>query len=119
MKLAVRQTSRATIIDVSGDVDLESSPDLRSTLLNLMKRGSPPGVLVNLTQVPYIDSSGIATLVEGLKLSLEAKIPYGLFGLGKSPRSVLELARLHKVFQIFETEQEALEKLGGASSAAG
>lgn len=119
MKLAVRKMAHATVVDVSGDVDLESSPDLRRTLLEVMKRDAPPRVLVNLSAVPYIDSSGIATLVEGLKLSQETKIPYALVGLGKNPRSVLEFARLHKVFQIFETEQEALEKLGGASSTAG
>lgn len=118
MKVELRQTPQATFVDVSGDVDLESSTDLRRTLLDVMKNNSPARVLVNLSKVPYIDSSGIATLVEGLKLSQQMKIPYGLFGLGKNPRSVLELARLHKVFQIFETEQEAVEKLGGASSAA-
>lgn len=119
MKVNLRETPRGTIVDVSGDVDLESSTDLRRTLLEVLKNTTPPVVLVNLTQVPYIDSSGIATLVEGLKLSQQMRIPYGLFGLGKNPRSVLELARLHKVFHIFETEQEAVEKLGGASSAAG
>lgn len=117
MKLAVRETPRATIIDVSGEVDLESSPQLRRMLVEQLKGRTPPGVLINLADVPYIDSSGIATLVEGLKLSQETKVPYGLVALGKNPRNVLELARLHKVFQIFETEQEALERLGGASSA--
>ena len=60
----------------------------------------------------FIDSSGIATLVEGLQLSRQTKTRFGLFGLRPNARSVLELARLHKVFVIFGTEAEALEKIG-------
>ncbi len=70
-----------------------------------------PSVLINMTQVGYIDSSGIATLVEGLQLSRETKTRFGLYGLRNNARSVLELARLHKVFNIFDDEKEALEKI--------
>jgi anti-sigma B factor antagonist len=65
-----------------------------------------------MSGVPYIDSSGIATLVEGLQLSQQTKTRFGLFGLRPNARSVLELARLHKVFTIFESEAEALAKIG-------
>jgi anti-sigma B factor antagonist len=65
-----------------------------------------------MSGVSYIDSSGIATLVEGLQLSRQTKTRFGLFGLRPNARSVLELARLHKVFTIFESEAEALEKIG-------
>ncbi|MBI4166923.1 MAG: hypothetical protein HY508_14445, partial [Acidobacteria bacterium] len=58
------------------------------------------------------DSSGIATLVEGLQLSQRTQTRFGLYGLRSNARSVLELARLTKVFSIFENEQEALEKIG-------
>jgi anti-sigma B factor antagonist len=67
---------------------------------------------VNLSAVAYVDSSGIATLVEGLQLSRQTKTRFGLFGLRPNARSVLELARLHKVFTIFASEAEALEKIG-------
>ena len=71
-----------------------------------------PSVLVNMSGVAYIDSSGIATLVEGLQLSRQTKTRFGLFGLRPNARSVLELARLHKVFAVFEDEAEALGKTG-------
>ena len=70
-----------------------------------------PSVLLNMTGVSYIDSSGIATLVEALQLSRKTKTRFGLFGLRTNARSVLELARLHKVFNIFEDEAEALERI--------
>lgn len=110
MKVQVRSADNATIIDCIGDVDLYSSPSLRETLLQEMRAGIS-GVLVNLSEVGYIDSSGIATLVEGLQLSRQTKTRFGLFGLRGNARSVLELARLQKVFAIFEDEREALQKI--------
>jgi anti-sigma B factor antagonist len=95
------------IIDCWGDIDLYSSTDLREALLTEMRSGTP-GVLINMTDVTYIDSSGIATLVEGLQLSRQTKTRFGLFGLRPNARSVLQLARLDKVFVTFENEDQAL-----------
>ena len=111
MKVQVRNAENVSIIDCSGDVDLYSSTGLREALLAEIQSGVP-SVLVNMSEVGYIDSSGIATLVEGLQLSRQTKTRFGLFGLRSNARSVLELARLHKVFNLFENEQEALEKIG-------
>lgn len=110
MKVQVRNADNITILDCSGDVDLYSSTHLREALLEQMQSGVP-SILVNMSEVSYIDSSGIATLVEGLQLSRQTKTRFGLYGLRSNARSVLELARLHKVFNIFEDEQEALEKI--------
>lgn len=111
MKVQVRHLDKISVLDCSGDVDLYSSTRLREALLAEVQSGTP-SVLVNMRDVAYIDSSGIATLVEGLQLSRQTKTRFGLFGLRRNARSVLELARLHKVFNIFENEQEALEKIG-------
>jgi len=110
MKVLVRNVDNVSVIDCSGDVDLYSSTGLRGALLREMRSGKP-SVVVNMTGVGYIDSSGIATLVEGLQLSRETKTRFGLFGLRSNARSVLELARLHTVFAIFDNEKEALEKI--------
>jgi anti-sigma B factor antagonist len=110
MKVKVRNLEKVSILDCSGDVDLYSSPRLREALLGEVKPAGP-SVLVNMSDVSYIDSSGIATLVEGLQLSRQTKTRFGLYGLQPNARSVLELARLHKVFTIFKDETEALEKI--------
>lgn len=110
MKVQVRNKDNVAIIDCQGDVDLYSSTHLRDALFKEMRSGVPC-LLVNMAEVTYIDSSGIATLVEGLQLSRETKTRFALVGLRDNARSVLELARLHKVFTTFETEQEALEKI--------
>jgi anti-sigma B factor antagonist len=108
VNLSTRQSGNATIVDVNGDVTLYNAPQLRAMLVELMKDKHAPRVIVNLTEVKYIDSAGVASLVEGLKLSREVKSNFALFGLQRSPRQVLELTHLVKVFQIFETEPEAL-----------
>ena len=110
MKVEIRKTETAVIIDCAGDIDLYTSPNLREALLKEMGSGAP-SVLVNMSGVTYIDSSGIATLVEGLQLSRKTSTRFGLFGLRSNARAVLELARLHKVFVIFADEPEALEKI--------
>lgn len=110
MKVQIRKVNDTSILDCTGDVDLYSSTELREALLGEMRAGAK-NVLVNMAGVPYIDSSGIATLVEGLQLSRETKTHFGLFGLRSNARSVLELARLHTVFALFNNEQEALEKI--------
>jgi anti-sigma B factor antagonist len=113
MKVLVRSLDSIAILDCSGDVDLYTSPRLREALLAEIKPGGP-SVLVNMAGIPYIDSSGIATLVEGLQLSRQTKTRLGLFALRPNARSVLELARLNKVFTIYETEQDAVEEIGSA-----
>lgn len=110
MKVEVRKTSDISIIDCAGDVDLYSSTPLRESLLSEMRAGAG-GVLLNLTGVTYIDSSGIAALVEGLQLSRQTKTRFGLFGLRENARSALELARLLKIFTVFKDEQEALSRI--------
>jgi anti-sigma B factor antagonist len=107
MQTSLRQSGSAVIVDVVGDIDLQNSPRLRKTLLETLRHA--PRVIVNLQQVRYIDSSGIASLVEGLKESQGLKNRFILFGLSKPAREVLRLTRLINVFEVYETEAQALE----------
>jgi anti-sigma B factor antagonist len=109
VKVSVRHRSAATILDVEGQITFESTPALRQQILGALKEKAV--VLINLTAVAYMDSSGIATLVEGLKEAQGRKATYALFGLTKHTRSVMELVRLDKVFRIFESEEDALRQL--------
>jgi anti-sigma B factor antagonist len=118
MDVKVRHVDNVSIIDCSGDVDLYTSTRLREVLLAEIQSGTG-SVLVNMSEVRYIDSSGIATLVEGLQLSRQTQTRLGLFGLRSNARSVLELARLHKVFNLFADEQEALAKIGSVQPFSG
>jgi anti-sigma B factor antagonist len=113
MELSTRQIENATILDVVGDITLYNSPNVRKVLLDLLKGKRVPRVIVNLEKVRYIDSAGVASLVEGLKVSRDLKSEFALYGLTRTTREVLELTRLIKVFDVYETEQEALRGKGG------
>jgi len=113
VNVSARQQGQSTILDVNGQITFESTPELREKIFDALKSNNP--VLVNLAQVAYMDSSGIATLVEGLKEAQSRKVTFGLFGLTKNTRNVLKLVRLDKVFRIFESEEEALRQLDPSS----
>lgn len=106
MQINIRQVDNAIILDVDGNVDLQNSPAMRKALLENLKL--TPCVIVNLREVPYIDSSGIASLVEGLKRSHDLKNRLVLVGLSPMAHKVLDLTRLTPLFEIHENEEQAL-----------
>jgi anti-sigma B factor antagonist len=103
---STRTEKETTIVDVAGQIDLGSSPALRKTLLESLK--GTKSVAINLSEVKYIDSSGIASLLEVLKEARNSKKRLVLFGLTGAVLQVLELTRLTGVFEICETEEQAL-----------
>ncbi len=108
MEVNTRQSKNGVVIEASGDVDLYSSPKLREAILDAIKRGLSP-IVMNLSGVTYIDSSGVATLVEGLQRSRKFGGKFRLVGLNDRVYEVFHLARLQQVFEIFPTESEALK----------
>ncbi len=108
MQISTRQSGNATIVDVVGDIDLYNSPEVRRVMLEALRQKRAPRVIVNLKAVRYIDSSGVASLVEGLKISRDLGSRFILFGLSPAAREVLELSRLIRVFEVYENEQQAL-----------
>jgi len=67
VQISARHLDKITIFDISGDIDLATSPELRKPLLHELRELRTPRVVLNLKAVRYIDSSGVASLVEGLK----------------------------------------------------
>lgn len=108
MQIVVRPIKGWTILDLSGDIDLAHSPAMRKALLGEIKEKHTPKVFLNLKNVRYIDSSGIASLVEGLKASRDQGSRLILYGLNKTVREVMQLSRLQKIFEIYEDEEQAL-----------
>lgn len=98
MEWNIRTEGEFTVVALSGDVDLHYSPEARKQILAQVNNNN--NVLVDLSGVSYIDSSGIASLVEGFQLARSKKLQFGLAGVSDAARQVLQLARLDKVFQI-------------------
>ncbi len=107
MASSTRIEKGTTIVDVVGQIDLGSSPALRKTLLESLN--GTKSVAINLSAVKYIDSSGIASLVEVLREARNSNKRLVLFGLTGAVLQVLQLTRLTGVFEICETEEQALD----------
>lgn len=109
MNIHIRQQETVLVVDVDGDVDMASSPRLRDTVLELVGERAETKIVLNLERVDYIDSSGIASLVEALQQARKRKMRLILAGLQEGPRHVLQLTRLLDVFEVHASEAEALE----------
>ena len=106
MGYEVRAEGDTTIVELSGDVDLDSSPKVRSVLLESV--GNKRGVLVDMSAVSYIDSSGIASLVEAYQSARRGGTTFALVAVSDAAMRVLQLARLDQVFSIHASLKEAL-----------
>lgn len=98
------------VVLLKDDVDLSCSPEARKTILACLERGHH--TLVDLTAVTYIDSSGVASLVEGFQTAKKKSLRFGLVGVSEAAMSVLELARLDKVFPIHASVAARVEADG-------
>ena len=110
MEHQIKDQNGAVVISFEGDVDLQSSPNAREVLLECVNRNRP--LLVDLSRVNYIGSSGVASLVEALQNARKRGSELVLVAVSESAMRVFKLARLETVFTIFETLDEALAKTG-------
>jgi anti-sigma B factor antagonist len=108
LQIVERHLDKITIFDISGDIDLATSPQLRKALLRELRELKIPRVVLNLGGVRYIDSSGVASLVEGLKASRDVGSRLILFGLNRTVREVLQLSKLVRIFEIYEDEAQSV-----------
>ena len=97
----------AVVLHAQGRLTLEDITALKRNLEQVW-RVKVARVIINLTDCPYVDSSGIALLVEALKRSRKESKSFSLVGVSPQVQAVLELTRLDKVFQIFPTVEGAL-----------
>ena len=93
---------------IEGDIDMSSSTQVRTHLTDLFEKNQT-AIVVDLSKVPYIDSSGIATLVEGLQWSHANNTKFRLTCLTPMVKDVFEIARLLTVFEVFDSNEDAIE----------
>jgi len=105
MEHTVRSEQGGHVVAFSGEVDLESSPVARTILLEVVGKAS--NVFVDLTGVTYMDSSGIASLVEAYQQAKKTSVGFVLVSASPAVVRVLHMARLDKVFIIHESLESA------------
>lgn len=110
MQSSTRREGDAVVVALEGEIDLETSPRARVTLLEAVNSGQP--VFVDLAAVTYMDSSGVASLVEAYQLTRDKGSRFALVVASASVLRVLRLARLDRVFPIFDTIEQAADAGG-------
>jgi anti-sigma B factor antagonist len=99
LQVAVTQGDDATILSLSGRVSVDSSPTLRKRLLAVLRSEARPAVIVDLTKSPSVDCSGIATLVEALKIARNYNVALHLTGLQGRLKNLFEVTGVLSLFE--------------------
>lgn len=106
MEARVSEQAGVAILQVSGEINISTSPELRKAF----EKNTSKKVVVDLEKVSYIDSSGLATLVEMLKKMRSQGGSLGLSGMTDKVRSLFEITKLDKLFLVYKTQAEAVNQ---------
>ena len=107
MNIEIASYKGSKIIQLSGDIDMYSSPELRNELMGLIKKKISP-LYVDFKGVSYIDSSGIATFVEGLKSMKSYNGRLRLFSISQGIMEIFRFSKLDRVFEIYGSIDDAI-----------
>ena len=108
MQIKIEEKDGVRICYAEGDIDINSSPQIKKVFDKISQERSEK-VLINLKGVGYIDSSGLATLVEILKNFRSHDGKLKLCNLSNKVKSLFEITKLEKLFDITDTEEEAVK----------
>jgi anti-sigma B factor antagonist len=100
----------AHVLHLSGEIDLNEKPNVTAQLEPLLEKQSTP-ILVDLSEVSYVDSSGLAIFIDALQRARLYGGRIALAGLRDNVRMVFEIAKLDQVFQIYPDRESALKAL--------
>ena len=95
-EVKTQQAEGHKVLEVEGEVDLDSSPRLLTAIEDSLKDPAP--LKVDLSRVTYVDSSGVAVLIQGYKLALKKSIKYLLLDPSPQVNAVIELSQLQDFF---------------------
>jgi anti-sigma B factor antagonist len=101
---------RPNVLPLEGEIDLHVSPNVTASLQMMIEK-KPPQLVVDLARVSYIDSSGLAALIEGMQNVQEYGGKFALASLQEPVRTIFDIARLDQVFKIFPDAKAALAEM--------
>ena len=94
-------------LQLEGEIDLHTSPEVAESLRTMIAK-KPKVVVVDLGKVTFVDSSGLAALIEGARNVREYGGKFALIGVQESVQHILEITRLDQVFRVFPEIDSAL-----------
>jgi anti-sigma B factor antagonist len=106
-RITTEWQGKTAIIYVVGDIDLSRSVDLQAACNAVVKK-KPNRVIVDFSEVPYMDSSGVASMVKLLSRTKKTNTPLLLAAMNTRVRAVLQITRLDSVFTLTDTVEDAL-----------
>jgi anti-sigma B factor antagonist len=110
LKISVNRVGKDAVVQLAGRVDVDSSPDLRDRLRALMaEEALPETISVDLAGVPYIETSGVATLIEALRIARHHQINFRLQGL---TGAALRLFQVTGVLALFDANDSGQSRSG-------
>ena len=109
IQISTETKGSAAVVRPVGDIDLSRSPVLREAIKRVLAK-KPARLIVDLAGVEYMDSSGVATLVEAMQLTKRGGNDLVICSLTDRVRSIFEIARLEQVFAIENDVESALNR---------
>ena len=104
MTVQVDRTCSEAIVTVCGRVTIDSSPQLRVVLFELVQEKAATVVSIDLSEVSYMDTSGIATVLEALRSAQDRSVALRMFGVSGQVRMLVEATQLAEVFRVSGSE---------------
>jgi anti-sigma B factor antagonist len=107
MEHKTRQDGNVTVVELTGEIDVSCAPQLKDLLQGLIDEGKNQ-LLIDLTGVPFMDSTGLGIFINALKRSRQANGEIKLVNPQEGLRKVFSITQTDKVFSIFDSVDEAL-----------
>ena len=111
----IRQVGQVSVVEVSGKLTSFESGALRNSIAKLLKEGRKQ-ILLNLSALTYLDSSGIGELVQTYMRVIKGGGEMKVVGLSDKVEEILKITQLYQVFQEFQDEQSALRSFPDSGS---
>ena len=107
-KYDIEWIDKAVVVRITGDIDAARAPVAQQPLLGLLDK-RPERIIVNFDCVAYMDSAGLASFVKLLSRTKKQGVDLRLVALSDMLKSLFEITRLDTMFNIYDTEEAALE----------
>ena len=108
MKIREEKRNDAVVCFLEGEININNSPELRKAFDGLIAK-SEKKVIIDFSAVTYIDSSGLATLIEMFQRLKKIGGRLRFSNMDQKIKNVFEITKLHKLFEIFDTQELALK----------
>jgi anti-sigma B factor antagonist len=110
LTISVTRIEGGALVSLGGRLTIDSSPELRNRLLAVLYGETLENLVIDLSDVPYVDLSGVATLLEALRITRSRKTGLQLRGLHDRPRYLLEVTGLLSLFETSGIDFRSIQK---------